>query len=128
MSATLTNAEIYFAPTNHIKAAFWGKFEPEMKQAAIAQAKRDLSRKAQVADIETDLELPDQANVEYAIYEQAIWMLLNMPMTNADESFAVPTATDPETESNARKTQVAEIAPEAFRWLVPAGNITLSRG
>lgn len=128
MSASLSNAEQYFAPDNHIKAAYWAKFDAPMKQAAIAQAKRELSRKAQVADIETDLELAAQANVEYAIYEQAIWMLLNMPMTNADESFAVPTATDPETESNARKPQVAEIAPEAFRWLVPTGNITLSRG
>jgi len=131
MSSSLTNAETYFATGNHIKAASWAGFTPEIKGAAIAQAKRVLSRLARCTDIETFIEADtDDAGVnpEYAIYEQALWMLENQPMSNADGSFAVVTAADPDTPSNARKAQTAEISPEALRWLVPAGTVTLSRG
>ena len=128
--SSLSNAEIYFAPTNHIRSSSWSKFNTENKQAAIAQAKRDLNRTCRVSDIETDLEHDDDdfTNPEYAIYEQALWMLQNLPMANADESFAVVHAADPETDSNARKAQRVIIAPEALRWLVRGGNMTLSRG
>jgi hypothetical protein len=129
MSSSLTNAEAYFAPTNHIKAATWAAFEAEIKQAAIVQAKRVLSRLARVVDIEVELDSPETGtSAEYAIYEQALWMLSNVPMANADNSFAVVEAADPETPSNARKAQTVEISPEAVRWLCPTGTISLSRG
>lgn len=130
MSSSLANAEVYFAPTNHIKSAVWAAFEAEIKQAAIAQAKRILSRIARCADIEAFIATNAATGVipEYAIYEQALWMLQNQPMANADGSFAVAQAADPETDNNARKAQIAEISPEALRWLVPSGNIVLSRG
>lgn len=126
--SSLTNAETYFAPTNHIRSAAWARFEPEIKQAAISQAKRTLNRIAQVIDIETDLDTDDYINPEYAIYEQALWMLQNEPMGNVDGTFPVVDAADPETESNSRKAQDTVIAPEALRWLVRGGNISLSRG
>lgn len=127
--SSLTNAEAYFAPTNHIRAASWEAYSPELKAAAIAQAKRVLNRIAQLSDIEDELDdTDDYVNPEYAIYEQALWMLQNEPMANADESFSVVGAADPETDSNARKKQTAVMAPEALRWLVRGGNLTLSRG
>jgi hypothetical protein len=130
MPSSLTNAEVYFAPTNHIKSAEWAAFESDIKQAAIAQAKRILGRIAKCADIEAFIVTNAATGVipEYAIYEQALWMLQNQPMANADGSFAVVQAADPETDNNARKAQMAEISPEALRWLVPSGNIVLSRG
>lgn len=130
MSSSLSGAEAYFEPVNHIRSATWGAFSPEMKAAAITQAKRALNRLARVSDIETELDVDMAAgiNPEYAIYEQALWMLSNMPMANADNSFAVVEAADPETPSNARKAQTAEMSPEAVRWLGPTGTISLSRG
>jgi hypothetical protein len=128
MSATVSNAEAYFAPTNHIRAATWAKFEADQKAAAIAQAKRVLARAASVDDIETELDLDTGMSAEYAIYEQALWMLTNTPMANADETMPLPEATDPETESNARRAQTAIIAPEAMRWLTYDQGVTLERG
>jgi hypothetical protein len=130
MSSSLSNAEAYFGAANHIKAPTWAAFEPEVKQAAIAQAKRVLNRQARVEDIESELavDMAGGINPEYAIYEQALWLLSNLPMANADNSFAIVEAADPETTSKARKAQVAEISPEAIRWLCPSGSIALSRG
>lgn len=130
MSSSLANAEEYFGENNHIRSATWAKFETAMKTAAITQAKRVLSRLAQVTDIEAAVSSSPTTglNPEYAIYEQAFWMLINQPMPNADATFPIAEATDPETDSNARMAQHANISPEALRWLVPGGNITLSRG
>lgn len=130
MSSSLSNAEAYFDPTNHVKAPTWAAFTPEQKQAAIVHAKRILNRLARVADIETelDVDMTEGINPEYAIYEQALWILSNLPMANADNSFAVAEAVDLETTSKARKAETAEICPEAVRWLCPSGTISLSRG
>jgi hypothetical protein len=130
MASSLSGAEAYFATDNHILAPTWAAFEESVKRAALAQAKRDLSRMAHVANIEAEIavDMADGVNPEYAIYEQALWMLRNLPRANADASFPVAEATDPETESNARKAQRATFAPEALRWLIHGGAITLSRG
>lgn len=129
MPSSLSGAEAYFAPGNHIHAERWSKQEEPRLNAAIAQARRVLSRLVPCADIETeiDVDMDNGINPEYAIYEQAIWILANVPMLNADQTLPIPEAADPDTESGARKAQTAIIAPEALRWL-GVGSVALSRG
>ena len=137
MSASVTNAEVYFAPTNHIATSSWARYDPEQKAAAIAQAKRVLNRAytnrtstSTVVDIERDLAriIVWGLNPEYAIYEQALFMLQNQPMFNADETMAIAEAADPESSTKARKPNEAVIAPEALRWLTTSEEVELSRG
>lgn len=137
MSASVSNAELYFAPTNHIQASSWARYQPDQKQAAIVQAKRLLNRAyttrtatQTVVDIEHDLArlVAWGLNPEYAIYEQALFMLQNQPMFNADETMAVAEAADPESPSKARRPNEAVIAPEALRWLTTSTEVELSRG
>ena len=128
--SSLANAEAYFAPTNHLRAASWARFDPDAKQGAITHANRFFSRLAGVADIEAyvKVDVKQGINPEYAVYEQALWMLSNLPVANADASFAMPEATDIKTTSKARQGQIAEISPDALRWMVPGGYVTLARG
>jgi hypothetical protein len=128
MPANVQSAEAYFAPTNHIRSAHWKKFEAEQKAAAIAQAKRILNRACRSEDIETDFETDEDSNPEYAIYEQALYMLQNLPMANADETFAVADAVDYESDTKTRRQDQGIIAPEARRWLTAGDDVAVSRG
>lgn len=128
MSASVTGSETYFAPANHLRASIWAKFEENQKAGAIAHAKRILNRACAMDDIETEIDVTMEINPEYAIYEQALYMLMNVPMNNADGSFAVAMAADPKAESKARKAETGLIAPEALAWLTSGSGVELSRG
>jgi hypothetical protein len=128
MSASVAGSETYFDKLNHIRAAIWEAFNEDQKTAAIAQAKRVLNRACALDDIETDIDVTMEINPEYAIYEQALYSLMNMPMSNADGTFAVAQAADPEAEGKARKAETGVIAPEAISWLVVRGGVEFSRG
>lgn len=128
MSANVANAETYFAPTNHIRAASWARFEAEQKAAAIAQAKRILNRACSSDDIEVEFETDEDSKPEYAIYEQALFMLQNLPMVNSDETLAIPEAADPGSDTKARSPERGIIAPEARRWLTAGDDVAVSRG
>jgi hypothetical protein len=129
MAASVTGAEAYFSPNNHIQAASWARFSGEgQKAGAIAQAKRILNRACARDDIETDIETTVEINPEYAIYEQALHMLQNMPYANTDGSFAVVEASDPTSPTKGRVPDARAIAPEALAWLTESGGVELSRG
>ena len=128
MPASVQNAEAYFAPTNHIRSAAWARFQPEQKAAAIAQAKRILSRACSSEDIEEDFDTDEDSNPEYAIYEQALYMLQNLPMANADETFSIADAADPESDTKTKRPDQGTIAPEARRWLTAGDEVAISRG
>jgi hypothetical protein len=128
MSASVNNAEAYFAPANHLRAAVWAKFDETQKAGAIAHAKRILNRACTLDDIETEIDVTMEINPEYAIYEQALYMLMNLPMDNRDGSFAVALAADPKAEGKARKAETGLIAPEALAWLTGGSGVELSRG
>lgn len=128
MSASVAGSEIYLDKNNHLRAYVWSKFDELQKAGAIAHAKRILNRACAVDDIEDEIATTAEINPEYAIYEQALWMLMNAPMDNADGSFAVATAADPKAEGKARKAETGLIAPEALAWLTSGSGVELSRG
>jgi hypothetical protein len=124
MAATLTNAEAYFAPTNHIKAPSWARYSDEQKAAALAGAKRTLNRACASTDIEVDRQATATTSPEYAIYEQALWILMTIPMYNAETTMAAAETAAGE----AGGVAPGPISPEALDLLVGTEGVVLSRG
>ena len=100
--------------------ATWKEYNTEQKNGAIEYAKRELSRALGRAlkDDEPQYKYGDQTRDEYAVYEQALYVLLRdcqpnstgvvMPSSEPDE--AQPTA---HTMANGKD----HFAAEALRWL-----------
>jgi hypothetical protein len=128
MAADLTSAEAYFEQENHIHAASWARYNEQQKKAALAQAARILARACSVADVTAEFDTDESINPEYAIFEQALFMLQNLPMANSDDTMAVPEAADPQDPAGARKPDARLLAPEAIAWLTFDKGISLARG
>ena len=114
----IDNANAYFK--SHPMGATWEEYNTEQKNGAIEYAKRELSRALGRAlkDDEPQYKYGDQTRDEYAVYEQALYVLLRdcqpnstgvvMPSSEPDE--AQPTA---HTMANGKD----HFAAEALRWL-----------
>ena len=87
MSITNALADVYFDRGNHMNSAIWEKFDPDQREAALAQAKRELDQligSAIDAEVEDDnpAHFPDRA-----AYEQALHILLkSAAIHNAEET------------------------------------------
>ncbi len=92
----VANANAYFAGRTIGK--FWAEYSGEQKEAAIAQARRDLARAVgrPMRDDEPPYAEGDKKRDEYAVYEQAAYTLLRdvnpegtgeaLPSLNGDET------------------------------------------
>lgn len=130
MSFSFGSAQTYFRTENHIRGAVWAQFGEPHQKAALAQAKRILSR-ALNADIEDEtVDTGDYTyRPDYAVFEQALWLLENGVIANGAQSAPGFVASDPEKPDNARDSQQALIAPEAMRWLSGTGpRVVMARG
>lgn len=128
MSIDHDGAINYF--TQHLRAQVWNGFAAPQQIAAIAHAKRVLSR---AIDDNIDDETIDTADYvyrpDYAVYEQALWMLENGVIANGEQSAPAFVASSAETPDNVRDTQKALLSPEAMRWLGCTGPmLVMSRG
>jgi len=127
MSIDVTGATSYFS--QHMRAQVWNGFADPQRTAAIAHAKRVLNR-AINSDIDNEpVDTTDYSfRPDYAVYEQALWMLENGVIANGEQSAPAFIASDPEKPDNARDSQKAMISPEAMRWLGIGPMIHLARG
>ena len=75
---TVEDANEYFLPSNHIKSYSWRKYNKDDKVAAFAQAVRVLqaSQGREMEDPDSD---DDTYRDDYAVYEQALFILENTP-------------------------------------------------
>lgn len=131
MSTTIdfAGAAIYFAPANHVNAPLWGAFMQDQKTAAIAQAKRQLSRHLQT-DIEAeDTDADEWYQPDYAVYEQALHILLKSDaIPNGDQNGPKHISTQNDSEAP-RATPLGLISSEALRWLcITPGTVRVMRG
>ena len=127
MSINQDGATAFFA--THIRGAVWNGFE-QQQVVAIAHAKRILNR---FINSNIDSEPVNASDYVYrpdfAVYEQALWMLENGVIANGEQSAPAFVASDPEKPDNVRDSQKALIAPEAMRWLGVTGpRVVMSRG
>jgi len=114
------NAQVYFASGSHHKAAVWSGFNPKTREGAIAAARRVIARGLGRAlnDDERDYKEGDRIREEYAIYEQALWMMENGQVANATGSDPVPVLTGKaEAADTSARSPYGAFAPEALRWL-----------
>ena len=85
-SKTITDANTYFAPTNHVRALDWSNYSTDERTGALAQAKRELE-----LFIGRDAEDPattDRFRDDYAIFEQALFILDQTVRTVSSENSA----------------------------------------
>lgn len=131
MSTTidLAGANTYFAPTNHINAPLWSAFTQDQKTAAIAQAKRQLSRHIQLDIEEEDTDADKWYQPDYAAYEQALHILLKSDaVPNGEQNGPKHISTQNDSEAP-RASPAGLIAPEALRWLcITPGTVRIMRG
>jgi len=127
MTIAHSGAVDYFK--DHLRGTIWNGFGEAQQTAALAHAKRVLNR---ALNANLDEETIDTANYiyrpDYAVYEQALWMLENGVIANGEKSAPGFIASDPEKPDNARDSQKAMIAPETMRWLGVSPMLVLSRG
>lgn len=130
MAITWNGTLSYFDAESHIRATVWQQFGERQQKAAIAQAKRQLSR-AIDDDIEDEIIDTDDHvyRPDYAVYEQALWLLENGVIADADNAAPAALSSDPEQSDGARDSQRGLLSPEALRWLgIVPGRIMLRRG
>lgn len=127
MSIDINDATEYFSL--HLRAGVWNGFGEQQRTGAIAHAKRLLNR---ALNLDIDDEAIDEDDYayrpDYAVYEQALWMLENGVIANGEQSAPAFVASDPEKPDNARDSQKAILAPEALRWLGIFPSVCMQRG
>lgn len=123
MSINLAGAQTYFSSSNHHKAAIWSGFAQAHRTGSIAAARRILARALGRAmdDDEAAYAEGDRTRDEYAVYEQALWMLENGQVADATGNDPVPVLTGRAESAGvtdrAGERRYGAFAPEALRWL-----------
>jgi hypothetical protein len=72
---TISDCNAYYQPDNHVKANKWRAFDDVLRNAAFVQAQRDIK-----VYLNRTLDDPLSADIyrdDYAVYEQALYMLEN---------------------------------------------------
>lgn len=82
LTKTITDADQYFAPSNHARAADWKAYEETARIGALAQSIRELQ-----SYLDRELEDPDEDETverdDWAAFEQAIEILDRQPRQGA---------------------------------------------
>ncbi len=125
----ITNADTYFKA--HPMGAVWNEYSTDQRKSAIEYAKRELSRALgrPMREDEPQYVYGDRTRDEYAVYEQALYVLLRdcqpksagvvMPSAEPDE--AQPTA-------HTMASGKDHFAAEALRWLGGIVRVETVRG
>lgn len=111
---TLADCEAYLKPGNHVKANTWKGFDPSQHEAAFVQAQREL-----MVSLGRELEDPDATDVyrdDYAVYEQALYILEMTPARSSPGTSQAKTLADAKENKQLDRTGVM-ISPMAQRFL-----------
>lgn len=111
----LGDCEAYFTPTKHLQAATFAGHDPGEREAAFAQAKRELELHLGRLLVDPDSDWTDGPRDDYAHFEQTLHLL---ELSKRQRAGATPTAHDLR-KKDARESERAEpgIAKMAQRWL-----------
>lgn len=127
MAITHENAAAYFG--THPEGHIWTQAGDTAQQNVLAQARRQLARALgrALSDTEAAYVEGDTRRDEYAVYEQALWLIKNGVVANGEGSApdALLTADGADPGQPARRdTRV--YGPEALRWLGYRGAVVTS--
>ena len=110
-------ADTYFGESNHIDSSLWLAFDDEQRTAAVTQADRILSRALGSAMTSEDVDADASYQPDYAVYEQALYMLIHShAVPNGEESAPHWSASGTDGDVNPRMNPLS-ICPEARRWM-----------
>jgi len=112
------NADAYFA--SHPMGANWKEYGADQRTTAIEYAKRELSRALgrPMNEAEAPYRYGDKVRDEYAVYEQALYVLLRDCQPNST-GVVMPSAEPDEAQPTAHTMAHGKdhFAAEALRWL-----------
>lgn len=112
------NANSYFA--GRTVGRFWAEYSGAQKEAALSQARRELSRAIgrPMRDDEPPYQEGERKRDEYAVYEQALYSLLRDTMPEGTGE-ALPSLNGDETKSKLSSMAVGggKWSIEALAWL-----------
>ena len=118
MNITLQNANAYFK--SRTTGDLWEEYSGEQKQAAIQEARRDLSRalRRPIRDDESPYREGDSKRDEYAVYEQALFSLLKYAEPRGTGT-AIPSLNGDETRPKTTRISVGgdKWSMDALAWL-----------
>jgi len=119
-------ATIFFS--THLKGNIWTMTPESSQAAAIAQARMILSRALGRAmnDSEATYAEGDQTRDEYAVYEQALYLIENGTIANAQGSAPQPILVGATDAPDIPRNGISALyAPEALRWLGYTGAVVV---
>jgi len=130
MSISANGALEYFS--THVEGVVWQAYGEALQAMAIVHARRELSRMLgrELSDSESAYVEGDQLRDEYAVYEQALYLLRMSSMPNAESSAPVFATPDPDSKPSAGVVlrHGLGIAPGACRWLGVRTTYAVVRG
>jgi len=109
----ISDANTYYAATNHVRSYDWLNYSTNERTAALAQAKRQIEMFMECDAY--DPQATDRYRFDYAIFEQALFLLDETVRTKESVNSAQMVETV-DTEQRDRYYGVT-IAPEAMRFL-----------
>lgn len=116
MNITLERAREYFR--TRTAGAVWEEYSSSQKEAALAQARRDLARLIgrPIRDDEPEYREGDRIREEYAVYEQALHSLIPVGPRGGGDG-AIPSLNQEVSTSRASMTHSGKYSEEALAWL-----------
>lgn len=112
----------------HLKADIWSNASETATDAAIVQARRILSRALGRAMCDTLAAYVEGETVrdDFAVYEQAIYLIENGAIANGQGSAPQPVLAGAVDRTDTMRAGALDIlAPEALRWLGYRGAVTV---
>lgn len=126
MTISAANADAYFAPGNHSQAEIWLKFTAQHRAGAVATARRMFEREFRRALDDSGASDTISYREDYAVYEQALWILLGTPFGDGSGGDAVAILSgETPSESTAGGRKRDRWNPDAIRWLGGTGASTV---
>ncbi len=127
MAITLQNANAYFAGRTLCRQ--WNEYSGEQKDAAILQARRDLSRALgrPMRDDEPPYREGDRMRDEYAVYEQAVYALIRSVSPEGSGQLVQPLDSAETHYLAALNTAGGKFSLDALSWLADEVRVTITR-
>ncbi|MDH3563104.1 MAG: hypothetical protein OEN49_06880 [Gammaproteobacteria bacterium] len=132
MAITLSRAlaATYFGASSHLNYGVWFAFSDEQQDAAIAHATRLITRALGTEVTNETTDTPSSYRPDYAVYEQAFFMLANSTAIVDGTQTGPKFVSDDGTGQPRERRDVFTICREAQRWLnASAGaGVQIARG
>ena len=119
MSTTISidGANEYFAAENHVNAPLWEKFDDTQRTASITHATRLVSRAIGFEVTDDSSDSTASYYPAYAVYEQALFILLNSHAIANGEETAPHYFGDDGTGQPRQQGKIGGLCPEALAWI-----------